>query len=126
MTKTVANGRGAGNEATRWKPGQSGNPSGRPKKLHISDALRAELEAEGPDGVANDSAIARKLVDMARHGNLEAIREIADRTEGKARQRIEQSGAHEWPLPLEIPLTTEAIELRIREILAKYEPIPKS
>ena len=78
------------NESTRWKPGQSGNPSGRPKKLHITDALRTELEREGSDGLANDAAIARKLVEMAREGHLQAIREIADRTEGKVRHRAEQ------------------------------------
>lgn len=80
-----------GSESTRWKPGQSGNPSGRPKKLHITDAIRAELERKGPDGVPNDEAIARALVEMARAGNMDAIREIADRTEGKARQRIESA-----------------------------------
>ncbi len=116
-----ANRRGTGNEATRWKPGQSGNPSGRPKKLHITDALRAELERTGPDGVPNDTAIARVLVEIARAGNLEAIREIADRTEGKARQRIEQSGPDGGPLPFEIPETREALERRIRELLGEPE-----
>ncbi len=121
MTEMDANRRGTGNEATRWKPGQSGNLSGRPKKLHITDALRAELDMEGPDGVANDAAIARKLVEMARDGNLEAIREIADRTEGKARQRIEQSGPDGGPLPFEIPETREALERRIHELLGEPE-----
>ncbi len=75
---------------TRWKPGQSGNPSGRPKKLPITDVLREQLEQLGEDGLANEVAIARKLVEMARQGDLGAIREIADRTEGKARPRVEK------------------------------------
>jgi hypothetical protein len=76
--------------SSRWKPGQSGNPSGRPKKLPITDVLRQELEELGEDGVANDVAIARKLIELARQGDLAAIREVTDRTEGKARQRIER------------------------------------
>jgi hypothetical protein len=95
--------RGAlGNEATRWKPGQSGNPSGRPKKLHITDAIRAELEREGPDGIPNDEAIARVLVELARAGNMDAIREIADRTEGKPRQRIESDNESGMGIPVEL------------------------
>lgn len=91
-------------ESTRWKPGQSGNPGGRPKKLHITDAIRAELEREGPDGVPNDAAIARVLVQLARSGNMDAIREIADRTEGKARQRIESAGDGYAGKPIELVL----------------------
>jgi hypothetical protein len=96
----------SGSEATRWKPGQSGNPSGRPKKLHITVAIRAELEREGPDGIPNDEAIARVLVELARAGNMDAIREIADRTEGKARQRVESvsDGEQGMPVSLEIDL----------------------
>jgi Family of unknown function (DUF5681) len=95
-TTGIENGRDLDSEVhapgsgTRWKPGQSGNRSGRPKKLPITDVLREELEHIGADGVAHDVAIARKLVEMARQGDLGAIREIADRTEGKARHRVEQ------------------------------------
>lgn len=91
-----------GSEATQWKPGQSGNPSGRPKKLHITDAIRAELAREGPDGIPNDEAIARVLVELARAGNLDAIREIADRTEGKARQRIESGNEDGTGIPISL------------------------
>jgi hypothetical protein len=118
--------RGIGIEATQWQPGQSGNPSGRPKKLHITDAIRLELEQPGPDGMTNDAAIARKLVEMARGGNLEAIREIADRTEGKARQRTELSGPEGAALPFEIPETREALERRISELLGEHQPTPES
>jgi hypothetical protein len=93
------------NESGRWKPGQSGNPAGRPKKLPITDALRAELEQEGPDGITNDLAIARKLVEMARAGQIDAVREIADRTEGKVKPRIEEPNSDvSTPVTFEIDL----------------------
>jgi hypothetical protein len=36
-----------GGEATRWKPGQSGNPGGRPKTADLSHACR-ELIPDSP------------------------------------------------------------------------------
>jgi len=104
-----------------FQPGQSGNPGGRPKKMHLTDALREELEDKGSDGVANDVAIARKLVKMARAGNMDAIKEIGDRTEGKPRQRIEASGPEGGPLPFDIPDNRTDLERRIAELLRETE-----
>lgn len=86
----------------KFQPGQSGNPAGRPKKLPITDAIRAELEQLGEDGISNDVAIARVLVRLAKSGNMDAIREISDRTEGKVRQRIEAD--YDTPMSLVIDL----------------------
>jgi hypothetical protein len=36
-------------EATRWKPGQSGNPGGRPKTALLSHACRELLAAPLPN-----------------------------------------------------------------------------
>jgi hypothetical protein len=52
-----------------WKPGQSGNPGGRPKK-RLLDSTLAEL-LEDSDG-ANTLAIARALVAKAKRGDLRA------------------------------------------------------
>ena len=54
----------------------------------FADALRMELAAAG-DNQRALRAIARKLITLAQGtepGALQAIREIADRTDGKARQ----------------------------------------
>ena len=79
-------------KAHRWKKGQSGNPSGRPKSKTLSDAYKHKLE----EPVPNDSQgrtwaelIAEAQVRDAVRGNVQAAREIADRTEGRARQAIE-------------------------------------
>lgn len=88
-----------------FKPGQSGNPTGKPKQKLFSDALRVEvLHAHDehyviPKGATNLQVIARKLVEQAKEGNTAATKEIADRIEGKpdANVNIDHSGsiAHE-------------------------------
>ena len=103
----------------RFVPGKSGNPAGRPKKLPITEAIRQELEKKGRFNVANDVAIARKLIALALDGDLEAIREIADRAEGKSRQRNEVSGPEGGPIQFEAPGTREELERRFAELLNK-------
>jgi len=65
-----------------FRKGQSGNPGGRPKHQQFKDALRAELAAKGDDHKAL-RRIARALLDKAGEGDLAAIREVADRLDGK-------------------------------------------
>ena len=105
-----------------WQPGQSGNPGGRPKKLPITDALR-ELVDKGavPQKKAATLAgqLAQQLVRAALKGKMAPLVEVIDRIEGKARQRIEQSGPDGGPIPLELPGTREEVEHRIQELLKK-------
>lgn len=68
-----------------WKPGVSGNASGRPKDKPFRDALRMELAAVGDDGKALRD-IAKALIASATAGDLQAIREVADRLDGKPAQ----------------------------------------
>lgn len=72
---------------TQFKPGVSGNPGGRPKTRPFADALRAELEAAGDDGEVL-RLIAAKLIEDAKSGNLAAVKELADRLDGKPAQQI--------------------------------------
>jgi hypothetical protein len=79
-------------EPYRWKKGQSGNPSGRPKSKTLSDAYRMKLEEpvpNDPEGRTWAELIAEAQIRDAVRGNVQAAREIADRTEGRARQAIE-------------------------------------
>ncbi|MFZ0735630.1 MAG: DUF5681 domain-containing protein [Candidatus Acidiferrales bacterium] len=76
----------------RFKKGQSGNPSGRPKSKTLSDAYKNKLEEPVPndsEGRTWAELIAEAQVRYAVRGNVQAAREIADRTEGRARQAIE-------------------------------------
>lgn len=68
--------------------GGHANPGGRPKTKPFTDALRAELDAAGEDAAALRD-IAAKLVEEARSGNLQAIKELADRLDGKPSQQME-------------------------------------
>ena len=68
-----------------FKPGQSGNPGGLRKHKEFTAALRLELAAAGDDQKAL-RRVARKLIAMAEQGDMSAIREIADRVEGKVPQ----------------------------------------
>ena len=68
-----------------FQPGQSGNPSGRPKSKPFADALKAALKAAGDDSETLES-VANALVVKARTGDVAAIKEIADRLDGKVPQ----------------------------------------
>jgi hypothetical protein len=82
----------------RWKPGQSGNPGGRPKTHLLSEAFREALAEVDPKSQETYAiAIARKIVHLAADKRTKlssslimAIAEMADRTEGKPKQHIEQ------------------------------------
>jgi len=77
----------------RWGKGNSGNPNGRPRRGNtLADELRKVLNRKGPDGKKNNVAIAEKLVELARSGEVKAIREIFDRVDGRALQPIEHGG----------------------------------
>lgn len=67
-------------KTTQFKPGRSGNASGRPKRKPFTDAYLAFLDAH-PEELA---AIVRAMVKQAKKGNVKAVIEMTDRSEGKA------------------------------------------
>jgi hypothetical protein len=73
--------------APRFKPGQSGNPSGRPKNV-LSKAIRKKLEEVNAGGKSVAEQITDKLTELALAGNIEAIKLLGDRSEGRPRQSI--------------------------------------
>ncbi len=80
-----------------FKPGQSGNPQGLRRAKLFADALRMELAAVGADHKALRK-IARNLIDMAMAGEMVAIKELADRLDGKAAQALQHSGEDAGPI----------------------------
>lgn len=76
-------------------PGVSLNPAGRPKgSLSWSSMLRKTAEEDcgiKEDGtkVSKMEAIAKKMLELALAGDVQAIKEFGDRLDGKAKQQIE-------------------------------------
>lgn len=79
--------------------------SGRRQEKPFADALRMELAAAGDDHKAL-RLIARKLIENAQEGKLDAIRELADRTDGKVAQAIIGDASAD-------PISVNVIERRI-------------
>lgn len=74
-----------------FQPGQSGNPKGRPKSITMSEAYRRELakvDESDPQGRTRAEVLAEQIIIKAKGGDVAAIREITDRTEGKPKQTV--------------------------------------
>lgn len=73
-----------------WKKGQSGNPKGRQPEQLFKTALKLALEC-GNEGGGRLRTVAEKLADAAAKGEPWAIKEVADRMDGKAAQQLNVS-----------------------------------
>ena len=80
----------------RWKPGQSGNPKGRPLSKPFKQSFDRILEALSPGnpGLALDKLNAAMYA-KAVNGDVAAYKELADRYEGKVPNPI--GGTDELP-----------------------------
>ena len=75
----------------QWKPGQSGNPAGRPKVDSITKAIRKLLD-EGINGKALYDAVARVAVQRALQGDHRFWQYVVERSDGKVADNVNQSG----------------------------------
>ena len=79
----------------QWRPGQSGNPQGRPKgSKNKTTLIKRAIEADVVGEISDDvKAVARKAIEMAMDGDTAMIKlvwdtfmskaKIEDKTEGK-------------------------------------------
>ncbi len=65
-------------------------------------AVQAALQRKGKDQWEALTDVAEKLVDEALNGNMAAIKEVADRIEGKPAQQVELTGADGGPLQISL------------------------
>ena len=69
--------------STAWKPGQSGNPNGRPPKGQtLTDALKERVDKQ---------QIADKLYEMAMEGDISALKYIYDRVDGRPIESVDMN-----------------------------------
>ena len=72
-----------------WQPGQSGNPGGRPKGyIPFATVLRRQLAKTDRRDKTQLEKVADKVIQMALKGDMDAVRWIADRTDGKVAQQM--------------------------------------
>ena len=83
----------------KWQPGQSGNPKGRPKTgKRLTDVLRRVLDEPTAEGRTKADDLAETLWKLAEQGNLDALKYIYDRLDGKPVETQQLSGAEGGPV----------------------------
>lgn len=111
-------------KATRFQPGQSGNPTGRPRDV-ISQEMR-KLSVERCPRFKDERtwarAIAVAIFARAIRGDVRAFSEICDRVEGKPHQAISFSGAVE----VSPPVSVEETQQRLDQLISKIRERQKS
>jgi len=111
----------------KWKPGQSGNPGGRPKKRTLADEVIKTLEAHiaGADGVDRLEVLARVVVQEAiEKRNTAVLKLLMDRL-WPASTKVEvigESGDTEFQRPvIDIdkisPARLEAIQKTVHDAI---------
>lgn len=87
-----------------WKPGQSGNPSGKSKGQTVTARLRDLLDAVElggkalPDGKQVADLLAEVIVKNALKGDHRFVSTVMDRIEGKVVDKTEVTGKDGSPL----------------------------
>lgn len=89
-----------------FQKGKSGNPGGRPKDKPWADALRLALMADDKKRLR---AIAEKCTAAAEGGDMQAIKEIGDRLDGKPTQGLEHTGEDGEPIKVVISSDDDAL-----------------
>jgi len=97
------------------------HPRGQQRDKPYREALRLELAAAGED-MKKLREIARAHISRCEAGDMQAIKELADRLDGKPMQLLEQSGPDGRPQLTKIVHEFVHVE-RSREELQKQEPL---
>jgi hypothetical protein len=110
------------NHGNRFEKNVSGNPAGRPKSAMLSDALRRKMLDAMPGASEKTVAdgIADALIKQALNGEVSAIKEVFDRTEGRARQFVDvEMNVFSWKAAIvDYGITPEEILTEAKRLLA--------
>ena len=112
-------------ETHAFRPGESGNPSGRPRKL-MTEAYRRALErkiAGDPNGRTYADVIAEKMISLGLKGSVRAVAEVSTRADGLPPQSVSFDGDGS-SLSIQIAsMSPEQKRLRVAELIAKTRRI---
>jgi len=88
--KQVRNNFGDSSKPFQWKPGQSGNPLGRPKKEATVTSLVQEIldQTDSKSGKTHAMLIAEAMVKLALK-DPQVLKELLNRTEGKVTEVVD-------------------------------------
>ena len=93
-------------EPHRWKPGESGNKTGRPRGvISLVEELKKYLR-RNPEDVAS---IIEALVKQGKIGNMTATKEMLERIDGKVVEKHELAG--ELPIFLQFVPASQVLEI---------------
>lgn len=98
-------------KATQFKPGVSGNPAGRPKKLPVTEIFQ-ELMDEGVTREEIKQSI-KRILTSGRMAAVLMLKETAERLEGKVTQPVDAT--------IEGKLAISEIIREVRERKKEYE-----
>ncbi len=114
-----------GNSVMTWQKAQSGNPKGRPKKGQtLTEIVRATTLRANEQGVLPAQALADKLLSLANAGDLDAIKYIYDRVDGKPVETQQIGGMNGGPLTLQIVESVIASRNSEDEYLQSASEVP--
>jgi len=90
------------NPATQFKPGESGNLKGRPKRDWTwSGELQKAVEKAEKSGKTLKEIVANSLIQQAKKGNIQAQKELMNRMDGMPNQSTDiTSGGQPLPTPI--------------------------
>ena len=84
------------------------NITGRPKRTHLTDCLREQLAEVSSDERTIAEHIARVLIKKALAGDIAAIKEAFDRSEGRPIQGIDVGNKDDKPLVITFDFNSNA------------------
>lgn len=109
---------------TPWKPGQSGNPKGKPKgTLNMTTILamvgQEQITLKDGTKLPADTLVVKKLYEAAvKNGDVRAITKILEYKLGKPHQRVTIEGNEDKPLNIEV--TNDYLE-KLQAALKSYK-----
>lgn len=83
------------------KPGEVRNPNGRPKREWTwAGLIEDAMDEEDETGVPYKLIVTRRLRQMAKNGDITAIKEVFNRTDGMPKQAVDHTSKGEKIIPI--------------------------